>query len=340
CHIWRILTDGLDTETLYDKMFNKETTSENEGYRLVTIEGTDSLKSKLKTLILKYKDLFKDTLTPQPAKVKPLTLVVNEREWNTKKNQLAPRPQDKDKRKAVREFIEDALKNKLIEPSQAEYWSQIHLQKKPNGKWRFCIDFRNLNKVCEGMGWPIPNIEAMLHRIGGKRAKFFTIIDFTQGYYQTGLSKESRRFTAFRTETGLYQWTRVPMGLKGATSFFQSAMATVILSDLMFDTCEIYIDDLLQYGQDEKSYLDGLEKVLKRLMEYGVLLNPSKCKFGLTEVQYVGHVIDHEGLKFSSEKIEKVLNFELPKTMKNMKSFLGLTGFFRSHVANYAELSK
>ena len=124
----------------------------------------------------------------------------------------------------MKRFIEKALKAKLIQPSNATAWSQVHLTPKPNGKWRFCLDFRNLNDQTESQGWPIPNIKQVLQRISKSKAKYFAVLDLTQGYYQMLIDESSRHLTAFRTAFGIFEWLRLPMGLKGAGSYYQSQM--------------------------------------------------------------------------------------------------------------------
>ena len=130
----------------------------------------------------------------------------------------------------------------VIEPSNAEYYSQVHLTPKPNGKWRFCIDYRNLNTVSKSEGWPLPNIQQMLERLGKQGAKYWAVFDLTSGYHQAPLSAESRPLSAFITGRGLFQWTRVAMGLKAAGSYFQQRMAHQVLRRLIFHVCEVYLD--------------------------------------------------------------------------------------------------
>ena len=140
------------------------------------------------------------------------------------------------------------LKNNVIQKSQAPEYSQVLLTPKPNNKWRFCVDYRNLNDCSDSMGWPIPNIEQMLQRIGHQKPKIFGKMDMTSGYFQAPIHEGSRRMTAFITFMGIYEWLRVPMGLKGAPSYFQQMIATVVLVGLLYHTCELYIDDILIYG--------------------------------------------------------------------------------------------
>ena len=134
---------------------------------------------------------------------------------------------------------------------------------------------------------------------------------------------------------GTYQWKRVPFGLKGAPSYYQQQIANA-LEGLLYMKCEVYIDDIIIYGTTEEEFLDNLRAVLGRLNERGITVNPAKCKFGVTTVEYVGHVVSQEGLTMSEEKKAKVLDFPLPDTTKQLRGFLGLVNYFRDHVRGYA----
>jgi hypothetical protein len=186
------------------------------------------------------------------------------------------------------------------------------------------------------MGWPIPNIQLMLARIGQHKPNIFAIIDFTAGYHQTPLSEKSKAYTAFITFMGVYVWQRVPFGLKGAPAYFQHMMATIVLAGLLYVILEVYLDDILIYAASEEQFLDNLRVVFERLRKHQLTVNPDKCKFGLSKIEYVGHVIDENGLSFSQNKIEKIINFRKPMTAKELKSFLGLASYFRDHVKNHS----
>ena len=258
----------------------------------------------------------------------------------SKQHKLAPRLQSNTKLDELRKFIATALEQGLIEPSQAESWSQILLTPKPNGKWRFCVDYRYLNQLTKSMGWPLPNIKQMLERIGSRRAKYFAVLDLTQGYFQAAISKKSRELTAFRTAEGLYQWTRLPMGLKGAPAYFQHAMQNTVLGDILYKICEVYLDDIIVFANTEEELLQNLEEVFSRLERFNITLNPSKVRIGMSSVEYVGHTIDEEGLSFSKDKIKDVLVTPKPETQKQLKSFLGLCVQFKDHIRQYSDIVK
>ena len=182
-------------------------------------------------------------------------------------------------------------------------------------------------------GWPIPNIQQTMTRLGTLKPTVFALIDFTAGYHQTELDEHSRHLTAFMAMGGLYQWTRVAMGLKGASPYFQRSMSNTVLASLVYQICELYIDDVLIHGRDIESFLTNVRKVFERLREFNVAVNPAKTKLGLAEVEYVGR-------SFTEEKRLKVLKFPLPVTHKNLLQFIDLCNYFRNHVPRMTEMTQ
>ena len=165
-------------------------------------------------------------------------------------------------------------------------------------------------------------------------------MDLTSGYHQAPLSKSSQAASAFITEFGTFEWLRVPMGLKGAPSYFQAEMAHTVLGGLTHHILELYLDDIIVHGTSEEEYIDNLRQVFDRLTKFNITLNPAKCRFGMEEVEYVGHTINADGMSFSEAKREEVLDFPLPTTHKAMKSFLGLVNYFRDHVENHSIITQ
>ena len=188
--------------------------------------------------------------------------------------------------------------------------------------WRFTLDFVRLNAATGGLeGWPIPNIEQIINRIGALKPKVFGIIDFTGGYHQTPLHPDSQEYIAFITQYGLFDWNRVAIGLKGSGPFFQRSMANKVLAGYVTHICEICIDDVLLLGATDDEYLDNSCKVLIRLSGGKVTANPEKTKLGLDEVEY-GHLISSTGTSFTSEKRLQVLDFPLPETEIALLQFI------------------
>ena len=300
------------------------------------IEGSDELKHSITQLCTEFKEIFSLEVQPEPADVPPFHIRVDETKWKVSANRTPPRPQTMQKQYETAAQIEKMLKLNIIRKSQSAEHSQVLLTPKPNGKWRFCIDFRNLNNCSESMGWPIPNIEQMMRRIGTCKPKVFGVMDLTSGYHQAPLSESSRVFTAFITFMGVFEWLRVPMGPKGAPSYFQQIMATVVLSGLIYHILEIYLDDIIVHGSSEEEFLIRLRLVFERFRKHKITLNPTKCIFGAPKIEYTGHVLDEKGISFSKKKLEMVIKFRKPENQKEMKSFLGLVTYFHTHVRNHS----
>jgi hypothetical protein len=196
-----------------------------DSYKLATVAGTPELQRKLRSLLREYKHVFSEKLRPEPVKLNPMIIGIDKNKWQCNKNCLPQRTQSRAKNEEIERQIATMLAAKVIQVSQAPWYSQVHLTPKPGDKWRFCIDYRRLNEVSESKGWPIPNVYRMLQRLGNKRAKYYAVMDLTSGYHQAPLSKSSQAASAFITDIGTFEWLRVPMGLKGAPSYFQAEMA-------------------------------------------------------------------------------------------------------------------
>ena len=330
-------TDYLDEffdESPHDRLVNnKELPIESEIDKVI-LEGTDEFLEEYKALIAEFETRFRKSLGTEAARIEPFRLELKEGSnwYSSPKHQLAPRPLTLAKGIAMDTFVDKALEQDIIEPSFATSWSHPNLQPKPNGDCRFTMDFRYINDNTKSLGWPLPNISQMYERIGRARPKFFNVLDLTQGFYQAAISIDSRPLTAFRTNKGLYQWKRLPMGLKGAPSYFQHAMQTKVLGDILYKVCEVYLDDIIIYAQSERELVQHLREVFTRLERFNVTLNPAKARIGMTSIEYLGHKIDSEGLSFSREKLDDVWQTPLPSTKKALKSFLGLCVQFHEHV--------
>jgi hypothetical protein len=323
---------------------NKDWDSETDQFRINYILKTitnKELRVLIKPLIERFIGIFRKELPQEPSLLEPFKLQLETgNTWRLNRvNKRAARTQTIVKQYEIRKFLKKGVMNNIIQTSQAEAWSQVHLTPKPNGSWRFCIDFRSLNDATRRLGWPIPNIKEMIQRIGQKRAKYYAVIDLTQGYYQIAMHPDSVPLTAFRVAEGLYEWKRLGMGLKGAASYFQSQLQNTVLSELIYKILELYLDDAITWGDTFQELIDHLEKIFTQFEIFNLFINPDKLKLGFTEIEYTGHVIDRHGASFSEKATNKVLHFRKPKTVKDMKSFLGLINQFRDHIDHYGDLT-
>lgn len=207
-------------------------------------------------LCRKYSDIFSSKVRPSPALVEPMTIDVDSSKWKIPASRRAPRPQSAEKSAVLKEMVENLLRLNVIRVSSAVHASQVLLvpKKKGSKELRFCIDYRELNDLCKTEGWPIPIIGEMYRRIGAKKAKIFGVMDLTSGYHQAGLSEQSKIFTAFITAFGIFEWMRVPMGLKAACSYFQRIMQSQVLKGLIMSICECYLDDIITWGRQSQNF--------------------------------------------------------------------------------------
>jgi transposase InsO family protein len=310
---------------------------------LITIESDeDLLESDVRALLTEYTDIFSETLSDIPADLPPLELDVDRSMWEQSKHSLPPRAQTPANQVEIQRQLNLLKQQNIIRSSNAPHYSQVHLAEKPpkgSGKKRFCIDYVLLNLCTKTQEkWPLPNIQQLLQRLGSKRPKYFAVLDLTAGYHQAPVSKASIAFTAFICFAGIYEFLRVPFGLKGAPSYFQKVLANVVLAGLLYIICELYIDDIIVTAQTASEFLGNLRAVFDRLRKHRLVLSPRKVRIGLKSVEYTGHLINRDGITFTSTKIKSVLDFPPPTKKRQIKQFLGLANYFRDHIRNHSTI--
>ena len=315
-----------------EQIFQENSTEDEEDYKLVQYEGTEEAQARRKALVYKYRDVFSSKLPVEPARVTPMSFKVEQANWVKPATRQPPRKQSVLKDAEIILKIQTLMKIGAIRRSNAAAWSQILLTPKPNNKWRFCIDFRNLNEATIKKGWPLPRIQELVHRIGHTKPKVFGKMDLTDGYFQMPLSQDSMSYTAFTSSAGMYEWTRVPMGLTNAAAYFQETLTQEVLNGLVYHTCEVYIDDVAIHATTDEEFDKRLEQILQRFRKHNIKVSGKKCAFGLQEIEILGFQVDDTGISFSGEKLRGVDDTVIPTTGTQLLSFLGLTNYFRDHV--------
>ena len=176
----------------------------------------------------------------------------------------------------------------VIEPATSEWASRIVLVPKKDGSLRFCVDYRRLNAKTVADAYPLPRIDDCLDSLGD--AQIFTTLDCNAGYWQVPVAPEDRDKTTFRSYLGTYRYTRMPFGLRNAPATFQRAL-DIILSGIRWQTCLIYLNDVIVFSKDAETHLRHVDEVLRLLRETSVTLKLRKCAFFQPKVDYLGHVI-------------------------------------------------
>lgn len=245
-----------------------------------------------------------------------------------------------------KEIIDKETKNLkshgAVSPSKSAYNSPVWVVPKKadsqgNKRWRMVIDYRALNEKTVGDAYPLPNITDILDQLGG--AQYFTVLDLASGFHQIEIDPADRHKTAFTTLYGLFEFNRMSFGLKTAPATFQRMM-DLVLSGLQGVEMFVYMDDIVVYAKTIEEHNQKLTKLLGRLKTAGLVLQPDKCRFLCKEIGYLGHVISKEGVKPDPKKVEAVDNFPRPKGRKNIKQFLGLAGYYRRFIPNFATIAK
>ena len=224
----------------------------------------------------------------------------------------------------------------VIEPSSSEWASPPVLVRKKDGSVRYTIDYRSLNKVTQRDAFPLPLIEDCLDSLDG--VVYLSGLDMASGYYQVALTEEDRPKTAFITRYGLYQHTRMAMGLCNAPATFQRVM-TEVLKDLSWKQVLAYLDDVVVLGSSFKSQLVNLKCVFDRFRTSNLKLKPRKCELFRRKLKFLGWIVSSEGISIPPENIEAVSKRPYPKDVTSLQSFLGYMNYHRAYIPQFAELA-
>ena len=221
----------------------------------------------------------------------------------------------------------------IIEPSSSPWAAPIIPVKKKDGSMRLCVDYRRLNAVSQTDAYPMPRVGDLIDRLGG--ARYITTLDLSRGYWQVPVKEEDRHKTAFTTPHGLYQFRVMPFGLQGAPATFQRMMDS-LLRGLETHTAA-YLDDVVIYSRTWGEHLQHIQTVLARLREANLTIKLKKCQFGMRSCTYLGHVVGNGQEKPELAKLVAVREFPQPTTKKQVRAFLGLTGYYRKFIPAFTD---
>ena len=238
-------------------------------------------------------------------------------------------------KEGVREEVLKLVEQGIAVPSHSPWASPVMPVPKPDGSVRVCIDFRRLNELTEGDPYYMVTLDEILERVG--TSMVISKLDLAKGFYQIEVEPESMAKTAFITPFGKYQFTRMPFGLKNAPAIFQRTMEVVLSSCYEFSAP--YIDDIVVFSKNGVEHAGHLREVFGALKEHGLTVKLAKCEFGRLKVEYLGHIIGGGVLAVPAHRAAAMADFLLPKSKKQLRSFLGAASYYRKFVKGFASMS-
>ena len=317
----------IDEEQLLDT----RRTSEKETYKDVKISSklSASQKRDMKNLVFQYRDVFTDKpgttnlaehkiemVTDDPVRVKPYPIPYSLRE-------------------ELKQDIEQMLDMGVIRKSDSPYSSPIVIVRKKDGSNRICIDFRRVNKLSRFDSEPMIRPQDIFSRIS--QDKYYSKFDMTKGYWQIPMRKQDIAKTSFVTPDGCYEFVKMPFGLMNSGATFTRMMRRLLEG---VRNVEHYIDDCLVHTESWEQHMETLREFLGRVRRAKLTVRPSKCEMGFENMEFVGHEVKKGEIGLHADNIKKIREAPRPKTKTQVRSFLGLTGFYRGYIDKYAEIAE
>jgi hypothetical protein len=236
----------------------------------------------------------------------------------------------------LKKYIEENMAKGFIRKSTSSAGYPVLFAPKKDGSLRLCIDYRKLNDITKKNRYPLPNIQELRDRLSG--AKVFTALDLRGAYNLIRMKEGEEWKTAFRTRYGHYEYTVMPFGLTNAPASCQE-----LINDALREYLDVfviaYLDDILVYSSNMTEHYEHVERVLEKLKEYDLELKPEKCEFHKEEVEFLGHMVGINGVRIGESKIKTIREWETPKTVKDIQSFLGFVNFNRQFIKDFSKIA-
>jgi hypothetical protein len=231
--------------------------------------------------------------------------------------------------------VKKLLQAQIIVPLRYSEWvANLVPVRKKNGEIRLCVDFRNLNRSSRKDNYPLPKMEHILQRVIG--ASRMSMIDGFSGYNQVSVLPKDREKTTFTTPWGTFMYAKMPFGLMNVGAMFQCAMDIAFIGE-KDKFVVIYLDDITVFSKFDKEHRHHLRKVFLKCRNFGISLNPKKSLFAMQEGKLLGHIVSAEGVRIDPSRVEAIQALSIPRSKKEIQSFLGKINFLRRFVPNFAE---
>jgi hypothetical protein len=294
------------------------------------------MESRVKKIpvVCEYADVFPDELLGMPLdrdiefaiELQPGTTPISKRPYRMSPAKLAE----------LKKQLHELLDKGFIRPSTSSWGCPALFVKKKDESLRLCIDYRPLNVVTIKNKYPLPRIDVLFDQLFG--AKVFSKIDLRSGYHQIKI-RASDIPTAFSTRYGLYEFLVMSFGLTNALAYFMYLMNSIFMPKLD-KFVVVFIDDILVYSKNKEEHAGHLHVVLQRLREHRLYAKLSKCDFWLKEIKFLGHTISQASIVVDPDKVQEVMNWKPPMTVRQIRSFLGLAGYYRRLIPDFSRIAK
>ncbi|GBG67354.1 hypothetical protein CBR_g490 [Chara braunii] len=309
--------------------------NQKEGMYLVYVsEKGEAVKTppEIESVVAKFPDLFTEpTGVVEREIVHAIEIIPGSKTPKGRIYRMAPAELDE-----LRRQLKELTKKGWIRPSTSPYGSPVLFVPKKGGTLRMCIDYKGLNAITVKNAEPLPRIDDLLDRVQG--CKYYSKIDLKSGYHQIAIRPEDQHKTAFQTRYGLYEFVVMPFGLCNAPGTFQHAMNR-IFHDHLDKFVVVYLDNILIFSKSVEEHAQHVETVLSLLRQHKYKVNLEKCEFGRTKILYLGHEVSAEVIRPKDAKVASIRDWPRPQTVTEVRSFLGMCGYYRNFVKNYSTVA-
>jgi hypothetical protein len=301
---------------------------------IIAVIQEHEIPESVQKLIHQFEDVFAtpNSLPPQRPFDHHIQLMPGAQPVNIRTYRYSPVQKSE-----IEKQVKEMLQNGIIKHSTSPYASPVLLVRKKDGTWRFCIDYRHLNAQTVKNKHPMLVVEELMDELA--RARWFTKLDLRAGYHQICIDQADTYKTAFKTHEGLYEFLVMPFGLTNAPATFQGIM-NLIFAPLLRKGVLVFMDDILIYSKSLEEHLALLQQVFEILRQNKFFVKMSKCSFAQPKVEYLGHTISAGGVATEQSKVLAIQEWSTPKNLKELRGFLGLTGYYRRFVKHYGLISR
>ncbi|KAH8405575.1 hypothetical protein KR215_003217 [Drosophila sulfurigaster] len=294
------------------------------------IDTSPQYKGAVETMIGNFNAMKKTAECPIQLKIVPDANIMPFRQ--------APSRIAVSEAEAVKHQINEWLDTGVIRQSTSNFASRLVVVKKKDGSNRICVDYRQLNKMVLKDCFPVPVIDDVLEKL--QKAKFFTVMDLENGFFHVPVEENSKKFTAFITKEGLFEFNQAPFGFRNSPAIFIRFVNHVFQKLINEDVLDLYMDDIIIHAVTADECLRKMERVFNKSAEFGLKIKWKKCHFLQTKIHFLGHIIEDGKIKPGIEKTKAIGKFPAPQNIKALQSFLGLIGFFRKFIRGCSQIAK